>query len=230
MTACRAAATGSRRAAARSGIRIGDDRPPGVGPASADDGDVGGIGEVPEERRLVEERVPDAGVAPVEQRERRPVAADIARMEVAVDHRVGQAAGRHRGEPGREIGDEGAKRRAVPVAQCVALALDERRDRPGEGRAAPVRQSQAEQLVGPRGPGRLETDEAVDHREPLGERGVVAVVAGHLVEQRPRTVAPEQARDGHGAVRERIEQRPLVREERRNDLEPRRAAGGLEPP
>ena len=130
-----------------------------------------------------------------------------------------------RGEPGREIGDEGAKRRAVPVAQCVALALDERRDRPGEGRAAPVRQSQAEQLVGPRRPGRLETDEAVDHREPLGDRGVVAVVAGHLVEQRPRTVAPEHARDGHGPARERLEQRPLVREERRDDLEPRRAAG-----
>ncbi len=89
--------------------------------------------------------------------------------------------------------------------------------------AAPVGQPQTEQLVGPRRPCRLEADEAVDHREPLGDRGVVAVVAGHLVEQRPRAVAPEHARDGHGPARQRVEQRALVREERRDDLEPRRA-------
>ena len=119
---------------------------------------------------------------------------------------------------------------AVVAAQARAVALDHGRDRPRERRAAPVRQPEVEQLRGPGRPRRLEPHQPVHHREPLLEGRVIAVLAGDLVEQQPRTVPREQCRHRDRSAGQRLEQRPFVVEERRDDLEPRRAAGGREAP
>ena len=126
MTAWRAAATGARRAAARSG-RAGDGRPPGIGPAR---------GRRPRPASAITAR--NAGWSrsgcptPASPQSRRVMVVPSPRtlpVEVAMDQRVREAAGRQRGEPRRELGHEGAERRAIAASSGVAFALDERRDR-----------------------------------------------------------------------------------------------------
>ena len=59
-----------------------------------------------EEGRLIQQRMADAAVAPVEQRECPIVAAEIAGMEIAMDERVGETAGGHAGEAGGQAAQE----------------------------------------------------------------------------------------------------------------------------
>ena len=65
---------------------------------------IGMIGRNPfEEGGLIEQRMSDAAVAPVEQRQRTAGAAKVTGMEVAVDQRIGYAAALERREASRQI-------------------------------------------------------------------------------------------------------------------------------
>ena len=65
-------------------------------------------------------------------------------------------------------------------------------------------------------------DQPEDHPQELGGVGVVAVVAGDVGHEHARAVGGEQPGDGRGALEE-AQDRALVREERRDALEPRGA-------
>ena len=97
------------------GIGIGSSVTPEASPQLADRVDLVGTDAV-EERRLIEEGMTDTAVAPVQQRQRRPPAADIAGVEVAVDERVRKPGRANRFESLRQI----ARHRRAPAARAHA--------------------------------------------------------------------------------------------------------------
>ena len=145
MTAWRAAARGASNVAARSGSQP-DCLPPGRMPVRADWHDRLPV-DPAEERRLVQQRVSDAAVAPIQQDEAARVASNVARMKISVDQPIGQAARVDRGQAGRQIRDKAFERRAIAFVQRGAGTFDQLADCDRQRRAAPVGEPDGEQLT-----------------------------------------------------------------------------------
>jgi hypothetical protein len=168
--------------------------------------------------RLVEQRVADAAVAPVEQGQRRPVAARVARVEVAVHEGVREAGVGDRLEPSRQVRDERVEEPAVVVAKLWRRVLCDGGDGGGERRCPPVGEPEGEELVDPADPVPLQPHEEIDER--------LEDVAPRTVEVPPRDLMHEDARailrdeSGNRAAGEAFEDGPLVGEEGRHVLQP----------
>jgi hypothetical protein len=109
-------------------------------------GDVGAARNPIKKGRLVQQRMAHAAVTPVEQRQSPLIAAKIARMEVAVDQRVSNAASGHIVEPAGKTAHKIGERCAILSGDFVARALDDFGDRGAERGRAPIGQSQREQF------------------------------------------------------------------------------------
>ena len=131
------------------GIRRRDPTQPRAGPRVTDPAHVRRRRHF-EERRQVEQRVAETAVAPIEQRQRGAIAADVARMEVAVDERGRNAAGVDCGHPRRECLDEAVERRPDRFGEALALSRDQVRDRARQRRASASRASRS-RAAPPRG-------------------------------------------------------------------------------
>lgn len=96
-----------RRQQARGGfnVRPGNDSSPGLRPMLSRRLDLS-FGDSVEEGCLIQQRVADTGVAPVEQVQAARRAAKVARVKVAVNKPVRDATGSDRCKPGREARDE----------------------------------------------------------------------------------------------------------------------------
>ena len=160
----------------------------------------------------------DPGVAPVEQDEASRSPADIAWVEIAVHETVGEAAGTDRGESSGKIRDEGREGRSHVLRQLMPRSLDDVADGVGERTGAPVGQSERQQLRLATRPPSLQPDEDVDHLEELGQRRVVPILTRDRRHEHPLAVPTQEP--GHGLALEPLEQRALVPEEWRHDLEP----------
>ena len=217
MTACRAAATGASSADGSLGIAAGDVRSPALQPVSQHRGPVR-LADPIEEPRHVEQGMTDPAIAPVEEHETAVDAADVARMAVAVHDPVAETAGPDAIEPGWKAVDERGERRLIIRGDLLSRPVDKPGDRRSQRGRSPVREPETEQLVRTPEPRLLDPNEDVDHRQERGSPGVVLVLARNAGEQDARTVVPDEARDGGAG--QSFEDRALMGEERRDDLQP----------
>ncbi len=124
---------GSEQGGGTRRVRAGHGRAPLPQPMLADGGD-GIARDALEECGLVQQGMADAAVAPVEQGEGAAVAAEITGMEIAMDERVGEAAGCQLDKAARQTAQELVERGAVVGEKAVGRPLDHVRDRGAEGR------------------------------------------------------------------------------------------------
>ena len=107
-----------------------------------------------------------SAVTPVQQGESASVAAEVPRVEIAVDERVLQAAGNHFGKPPRKIAHKRSECRAVIHVELIGGPLQRVRNPHAEAFGTPVRQPQRERLLHTSAPRPLDLDE---HRHHLQE-------------------------------------------------------------
>ena len=144
-----------------------------------------------EKRRLVEQGMADAAVAPVEQHQSVGRAAEIAGMEIAVHQRVRQSARCDLGKAPRQTGDEAIERCRIVRRELAARALDHAGI---SRRSAPPRASRAVRSPQAFRGGRSTTPAG----RPAGSPCRAAVAAP------PRTCPrPESRRAGRGRHRAR---------------------------
>ena len=155
-------------------------------------------------------------VAPIEDHRGALRPSHVARMEVAVDERVGHAA---RVEVVEDRREAARRRRRGRVACRGRAACDHVGREVEERRTTPVGRAEREQLVLTADPLDLQGDERVEHRLELVALGFVAVVAGDVGEQHPSRLAGDESRHSC-VVAERAQHRGLVREERWHVLQP----------
>jgi hypothetical protein len=125
------------------GVATGDDLLPFRDPQPFRGRAVGGI-DAPSEGELIEHRMSDAAVTPIQDGEGARQATDVPGMEVAVHQGVRETAGRQVGEPCGQPVDEGVDPLAFGRVEFVAMTVDGRADARHQGGGAKVGEVQRE--------------------------------------------------------------------------------------
>jgi hypothetical protein len=153
-----------------------------------------------EERRLqglggtredgdIEERMPEAAVAPVEQHGRLDADPRVPGMGIAVHHRVGEAAGLDLFETSGQ-----GRGKLLEHGTIGAPPENERTNRLDQRRSAPVWYAGRHESVESVRRGHLQLDQYVDDAALLGRRRLEAVTAGKLAQEQSSTLRRDHAR------------------------------------